>query len=272
MGPSSGRRGRTVAVMGTDGRHVRSNGGMNACVVPRPISTSQLRSRIRQAQRQAENQIRQQVRQAQRNAESALNRWARDTQRKVDTAIAAENRRIDEDRRRVLNELQKSIRGRSSRVVYSPAEGRLVERVHHAVEELEGRECDVFLSYARVDGSEGAQQLKAALEERGVTVWFDEVSIVPGRSMSRQMDLGLQKARSGVAFLTPAYVAGRFWTERELGALLHKDTLIPVLHNVSFADVAQFSGILPDLAGLETSRDSIDTIAEKIWAAIAPQT
>jgi hypothetical protein len=63
---------------------------------------------------------------------------------------------------------------------------------------------------------------------------------------------------------------GRFWTERELGALFHKALLIPVLHNVTFAQVAEYSGILPDLAGFETSRDSLEVIADKIAAVLAP--
>ena len=75
---------------------------------------------------------------------------------------------------------------------------------------------------------------------------------------------------SGMALLTSAYVAGRFWTERELGALLHKETLIPVLHEVTFEQVAEYSGILPDLAGFETARDSIEVIAQKIAAAVLP--
>jgi hypothetical protein len=83
------------------------------------------------------------------------------------------------------------------------------------------------------------------------------------------MDRGLQKARAGVAVLTPAYLVGRFWTERELGALLHKETLIPVLHGVNFAEVSEYSGILPDLAGFETGRDAVEVIAQKIAAALA---
>jgi hypothetical protein len=82
------------------------------------------------------------------------------------------------------------------------------------------------------------------------------------------MDVGLQKARAGVVLLTPAYVAGRFWTERELGALLAKNTLIPVLHNVTFDEVREYSGILPDLAGFETERDTVEVIAQKIAAAV----
>jgi hypothetical protein len=85
-------------------------------------------------------------------------------------------------------------------------------------------------------------------------VWFDEVAIIPGRSQSLQMDTGLRKARSGITVLTPAYLTGRFWTERELGVLLSKQTLIPVLHNVTFDDVREYSGILPDLAGFTTDQ------------------
>jgi hypothetical protein len=126
----------------------------------------------------------------------------------------------------------------------------------------------VFLSYARIDGSDVGRALREELEGFGVTVWFDEVAIVPGKSQARQMDQGLQRARAGIAVLTPAYLAGRFWTERELGALLHKDTLIPVLHGVTFEEVKEYSGILPDLAGFETSRDSVGVIAQKIAAAV----
>jgi len=147
----------------------------------------------------------------------------------------------------------------------------LADRVAGAVALQEPRQTDVFLSYARIDGSEVAQDLRERLEALSVRIWFDEVSIQPGRSQSRQMDQGLSAARCGVALLTPAYLAGRFWTERELGALLHKPTLIPVLHNVTFAQVAEYSGILPDLAGFETCRDDLSVIAEKIAAAVLPR-
>lgn len=51
-----------------------------------------------------------------------------------------------------------------------------------------------------------------------------------------------------------------------------QETLIPVLHNVTFEQVAEYSGILPDLAGFETARDSVQDIAAKIAAAILPTT
>lgn len=150
---------------------------------------------------------------------------------------------------------------------YTAPEQTLADRVHEAIGRLDVRDYDVFLSYARIDGAEVAQSLRDHLEELGVSVWFDEVAIVPGRSQSLQMDAGLRMARAGIALLTPAYLAGRFWTERELGALLGKETLIPVLHNATFDDVRQYSGILPDLAGFTTATDSVEVIATKIAPA-----
>ncbi|MBG0814312.1 toll/interleukin-1 receptor domain-containing protein [Planomonospora sp. ID82291] len=155
-------------------------------------------------------------------------------------------------------------------VRYTLEERHLADRVQEAISAQNAREHDVFLSYARIDGYEVAGELRGHLEDLGVAVWFDEIAIQPGKSQSLQMDRGLRCAKAGIALLTPAYLAGRFWTERELGALLHKPTLIPVLHGVTFADVADYSGILPDLAGFETSRDSVMVIAEKIAGAVLP--
>lgn len=46
----------------------------------------------------------------------------------------------------------------------------------------------MFLSYARIDGEVVAKALAAALEERGVSVWFDAVAIQPGKSQSLSDD------------------------------------------------------------------------------------
>lgn len=182
------------------------------------------------------------------------------------------NQQVAAQAGRAVNEISRQLRsaGRTTRVVYTPAEQALTERVQHDLAGRDDREWDVFLSYARIDGSVVATELKDELEHLGVRVWFDEVAIIPGQSQALQMDKGLRKARSGVVLLTPAYLTGRFWTERELGVLLGKSTLIPVLNGVTFADVAEYSGFLPDLAGFETARDSVAVIAEKIAGAVMP--
>lgn len=60
------------------------------------------------------------------------------------------------------------------------------------------------------------------IDDHYVSVWFDAPSIKAHHRTARRMDEGLRKARAGVVLLTPAYLAGRFLTERELGVLLHK--------------------------------------------------
>lgn len=184
-----------------------------------------------------------------RSAVDALNKHNRAVVKynnEVAAAAADQNRRADAQNKAVVRELKGiQSKAKATPVQFTPQEQQLADRVSQAVAaQVDARETDVFLSYARIDGAEVAEGLQAALEERDVSVWFDAVAITLGRSQSLQMDRGLAKARAGVAVLTPAYIAGRFWTDRELGALLCKDTLIPVLHNVSFEEVKQFSGIL----------------------------
>lgn len=182
--------------------------------------------------------------------------------------VNAHNQAVDAQNHATITELNRRLRQASSGPRYTVAEQDLADRVQHAIAAQDAREWDVFLSYARIDGAATAAALRTALEQLEVRVWFDEVAITPGRSQALQMDKGLQKARAGVVLLTPAYLVGRFWTERELGALLHKDVLIPVLDGVTFHEVKQYSGILPDLAGFETARDSVEIIAQKVAAAV----
>lgn len=182
--------------------------------------------------------------------------------------VAAQNRKADAHNKKVIAEINRQLRAASAGPRYTPSEEALADRVQVALPDRDDREWDSFLSYAQIDGAEVGAELRDWLHVLGVSVWFDELTIVPGKSQALQMDQGLQKARAGIVLLTPAYVAGRFWTERELGALLGKETLIPVLHNVTFDQVKEYSGILPDLAGFETSRDSVEIIAQKIAAAL----
>lgn len=239
------------------------------------FNANQFNRKMREAQRRAEQQMKREidrVNRANKKAGDDYNRKADAHNRRVvadyNSRVETHNRKAGTHNKKVIDELNRQLRSASGTVRYTEPERRLADRVHEAVGMLDPREYDSFLSYARLDGAEVAEELRSSLEDLGVAVWFDEIAIVPGRSQSLQMDAGLRKARSGIALLTPAYLAGRFWTERELGALLGKETLIPVLHNVTFDDVKEYSGILPDLAGFTTQRDSVAEIAKKIAASV----
>ena len=260
------------------------------------INRAQLQARMRAAQREAQRKLQAEVDRVNRENKRRVDEYNRraqqhnrkvvqDVQRQVDAynrevqrvnahndQVNQQNRRVNAQNRAAVASLRRQLRsGTDSGPGYTPSEQALADRIQEQVSLHPERENDAFLSYARIDGAVVGEQLRASLEDLGVTVWFDEIAITPGRSQSLQMDRGLRTSRSGIALLTPAYLAGRFWTERELGALLHKAMLIPVLHQVTFEQVKEYSGILPDLAGFETARDSIDVIAAKIAAAVLPE-
>lgn len=230
---------------------------------------------MRAAQRKAEAAWKREVGRVNRENQRAVDKYNREVERHNKRVIADHNRQIakhnreaDAHNRRVIADINRRLRlASSSGPTYTDQELELADRIRRTIPR-DDREWDTFVSYARIDGADVAGSLRTHLSELGVSVWFDELTIEPGKSQARQMDKGLQNARAGIVVLTPAYIAGRFWTERELGVLLGKETLIPVLHNVSFDDVRQYSGILPDLAGFETARDSLAVIAEKIAAAV----
>lgn len=258
------------------------------------LSRAQIEAKLRAAQREAERKIKAEVDRVNRENKRRVDEYNRKVdqhnrqvlqaqQRRVDAynaevaRVNAYNQRVnthngktDAHNRATVAELNRQLRSAGYGPRYTPAERDLADRVQERAAQHPERDHDAFLSYARIDGSDVGVALRAELEALGASVWFDEVAIVPGKSQALQMDKGLRSARCGIALLTPAYLTGRFWTERELGALLHKETLIPVLHNVTFAQVAEYSGILPDLAGFETARDSVQDIAAKIAAAILP--
>lgn len=242
----------------------------------RNVSTAQLQAKMRAAQQRVQREM-DRINRENKNRIDSYNREVKRVNahnarvNQQINRVNAHNQMASANMNRTMGELTRNLRsGSTTRVVYTPAEQALSERIQHELIGRDDREWDVFLSYARIDGSALASDLKDALENLGVRVWFDEVAIIPGQSQALQMDKGLRKARSGVVLLTPAYLTGRFWTERELGVLLGKKTLIPVLNGVTFSDVAEYSGFLPDLAGFETARDSISVIAEKIAEAVTP--
>lgn len=253
------------------------------------MSASEFNRKMRDAQRQAQREIQREIDRVNRANQRAVNEYNRQVdqhnRREIDRVnrenkkavddynrrVAQHNRAADQHNQQVVGEINRRLASATRTVTYQPVERELVERVHDAIDFDDGRDYDVFLSYARIDGEATAKALATALEQRDVSVWYDAVAIQPGKSQSLQMDAGLRKARAGIAVLTAAYLAGRFWTQRELGALLNKPTLIPVLHGVTFADVREYSGILPDLAGFTTEHDDIDTIADKIAPAVAPR-
>lgn len=160
---------------------------------------------------------------------------------------------------------------RASRLSYSPSERKFLDGVREVVEADVDRPRDVFLCHVWVDRSESALELFKALAEIGIDVWFSEREGVLGRSLARQLDVGLRVSRVGVVLVTPSMLAalrsGGF-ADQALGALLATQRVIPVTHNVSYDDLRAETPLLAARAGLSTDGSSLGEVAAKIAESV----
>jgi len=123
---------------------------------------------------------------------------------------------------------------------------------------------DVFISHAFEDKG-FARELASALSRKGLKVWFDELELHVGDSLSRSIDHGLSESAYGIVVLSPNFFA-KEWTQKELGALNFRETkdrkvILPIWLNISAQEVARYSPMLADRFALN-SVAGIDKIVE----------
>lgn len=160
----------------------------------------------------------------------------------------------------------------TSPVSYTPEEVRNLELVRKAAE-VRTQSHDVFLCHAWPDRQADAKELYDLLVGGDVSVWFSEVGLTLGTDMRAAIDRGLVSSRIGIVLVTPAML-DRLRTDRsvagsELSALLRRNLLVPVLHNVTFEELDRVSPLLASRGGLSTAEDSMTDIAVKIGELIA---
>lgn len=132
---------------------------------------------------------------------------------------------------------------------------------------------DVFISHASEDKAAFARPLYEALAARRVTAWFDQATLELGDSLRRKIDEGLAGCRFGVVILSPSFLA-KEWPQRELDALVARETaagkkaILPVLHNLSIAELATRSPLLADRLSADSSA-GVEAVADEIAAVVA---
>ena len=155
-----------------------------------------------------------------------------------------------------------------STILYSPAEIRTLTPIRENVEPRLALPDlrDVFLCHAWDDRKEPAKELHDLLEANGVSVWFSEKDVVLGSSLLREIDKGLANSRVGIVLVTPNFlrrVNGGI-SEIELSALLARDLLVPIMHNVTHDELREVSPLLGSRSGLSTGEESMTDIAAKL--------
>lgn len=138
-----------------------------------------------------------------------------------------------------------------------------------------GSGYDVFISHASEDKEAVVRPLAAALQNLGLTVWYDEFELHIGDSLRRKVDAGISGSRFGIVVLSTAFFAKR-WPQYELDGLVTrevsgKQVLLPLWHGVSKDEVMAYSASLADKVALRTSDYTIVEIASEILSVIRPE-
>jgi hypothetical protein len=131
----------------------------------------------------------------------------------------------------------------------------------------DGKLFDLFISHASEDKAGFVRPLVNRLSRQGLAVWLDEMTLTLGDSLRGSIDMGLSRSRFGVVVLSPAFF-NKKWPQLELDGLWSLELLggkriLPIWHEVTFADVVRFS---PTLANRVAVPSSIGT--EKVVQAI----
>ena len=97
----------------------------------------------------------------------------------------------------------------------------------------------IFISYARKDGSAGAESLEGALAESGFTTWRDTRGIDPTRDFTAEIETAIEAASCVVTCITPDVKRPDSFVRREIGYALA--TLKPIA-------VVRFRDVVPPIS------------------------
>jgi hypothetical protein len=156
-----------------------------------------------------------------------------------------------------------------STLVYTPSQVQALTPVRESVvrRALKPELKHIFLCHAWDDRKEAAKELHDLLEAKGVSVWFSEKDVLLGAPLMREIDKGLAKSRIGIVLVTPALLRrleGEGIADKELSALLHRELLVPIMHNATHEELRDVSPMLASRSGLSTGEESMANVAAKL--------
>lgn len=130
------------------------------------------------------------------------------------------------------------------------------------------RKYDVFISHASEDKDEVVRPLVYALQNEGLTVWYDEFEMKIGDSLRRKIDKGLVNSKFGVVVLSKDFIK-KGWTNYELDGIISKavtgeQVILPIWHNITKKEVIDFSPSLSDKLARNTAAYTVEEIATEI--------
>ena len=129
---------------------------------------------------------------------------------------------------------------------------------------------DVFISHASEDKDDFVRPLARALQDCGMSVWFDELTLKVGDSLRRSIDRGLASSRFGVVVISPHFLS-KEWPQKELDGLTAREVdgtkvILPVWLDLSAAQVRRYSPTLADRVATRSSDGLPRVVADLVKA------
>ena len=132
-------------------------------------------------------------------------------------------------------------------------------------------EYDAYLIHAN-ENKDLARDVASGLRDHGFHIWFNE--FVPGFSIRRQMEAGLQSANAAILLVTGELFTKK-WAQEEMDAALtlegaDQGRLVPVWVGVSADDVKRFSSMLASRYAIryESTEQTVTSLADTMTASL----
>ena len=128
-------------------------------------------------------------------------------------------------------------------------------------------EWDVFVSHAFEDKGSFVRELAHKLTEHGIRVWFDDLTLTVGDSLTQSISKGLAKSRYGIVVLSHQFFA-KEWPQKELGGLVARErdgekVILPIWLDVDLEEVANYSPPLADRVAAK-AKDGMEKVVTEL--------
>ena len=185
-----------------------------------------------------------------------------------------QDREDEKERKRISHEQRKLIREREEHERNITGEIQRRAKLMHITDlDIHVQEnYDFFISHASEDKDSFVRGLAEELQIRGARVWYDEFTLQVGDSLRRHIDKGLKNSRFGVVVLSKHFFM-KEWAQKELDGLssleVSDDTrILPIWHEISKDEIVRHSPMLSYKFALDTSLNSTEEIADKLFKLI----
>jgi len=127
---------------------------------------------------------------------------------------------------------------------------------------------DVFICHASEDKEAFVDPFNAELESKGITAFYDKISIAWGESVVRKINEGLAHSKVGVIVISDDFMK-KEWPNTEIDTLINlmindKKRLLPILHNISYESMAQKYPLIASLSCRDSSKKTISEMVSEI--------